>query len=44
MGGHANILILRMNTRELEHYEPHGGEFRGNLKLQIGAKRVLTFL
>lgn len=43
LGGHANMLILRMNTRELEHYEPHGNEYIGNEKLQLGAKRVLTF-
>jgi len=41
--GHSNILILRMNTKELEHYEPHGGEFLGNEKLQQSAKRVLSY-
>ena len=41
--GHANMLILRMNRRELEHFEPHGGEFVGNEKLQLSSKRVLSF-
>ena len=41
--GHANMLILRMNRRELEHFEPHGGEFVGNEKLQLSAKKVLSF-
>jgi hypothetical protein len=43
MGGHANMLILRMNRRELEHYEPHGSEYVGNEKLQLSSKRVLSF-
>jgi hypothetical protein len=42
-GGHANMLILRINRRELEHFEPHGGEFVGNEKLQNSSKRILTF-
>ena len=41
--GHSNILILRMNNREIEHFEPHGGEFLGNEKLQLSAKKVLSF-
>lgn len=41
--GHANMLILRMNKRELEHYEPHGGEFSGNERLQLSAKRLMAF-
>ncbi|MEI7475765.1 MAG: hypothetical protein WCK67_13405, partial [bacterium] len=28
-GGHANLLIYRNNTRELEHFEPHGNNFQG---------------
>jgi hypothetical protein len=43
VGGHANMLILRMNRRELEHFEPHGGEFVGNQKLQESSKKILTF-
>ena len=42
-GGHANMLILRINRRELEHFEPHGGEFIGNERLQSSSKRILTF-
>lgn len=42
-GGHANMLILKMNIRELEHYEPHGGEYVGNEKLQLSSKKVLSF-
>lgn len=42
-GGHANMLILRINRREIEHFEPHGGEFVGNEKLQNSSKRILTF-
>jgi hypothetical protein len=26
---HANMLIYRNNTRELEHFEPHGADFQG---------------
>jgi hypothetical protein len=28
--GHANLLIYRNNTREIEHFEPHGSEFSGH--------------
>jgi hypothetical protein len=28
--GHANLLIYRNNTREIEHFEPHGFEFSGS--------------
>ena len=27
--GHANLLIYRNNTRQLEHFEPHGSDFQG---------------
>jgi|688.fasta_scaffold138406_3 hypothetical protein len=27
--GHANLLIYRNNTRQLEHFEPHGADFQG---------------
>lgn len=27
--GHANLLIYRNNTRELEHFEPHGVDYQG---------------
>lgn len=42
-GGHANILIYRVNARVIEHYEPHGGEFLDNEKYQNASKRILTF-
>jgi hypothetical protein len=29
MEGHANLLIYRNNTRQLEHFEPHGSSFKG---------------
>ena len=29
LAGHANLLIYRNNTRELEHFEPHGQRFGG---------------
>jgi hypothetical protein len=43
LGGHANMLILRIDKKELEHFEPHGGEYVGNEKLQLSAKKVLLF-
>jgi len=27
--GHGNLLIYRNNTRQLEHFEPHGSDFKG---------------
>jgi hypothetical protein len=27
--GHSNLLIYRNNTRQLEHFEPHGSNFKG---------------
>ena len=42
-GGHANILIYRVDARVIEHYEPHGGEFLENEKYQNASKRILTF-
>ena len=30
--GHANLLIYRNNTREIEHFEPHGGKYLGDDK------------
>lgn len=41
--GHANMLILRMDNKELEHFEPHGGEFKGSEKLQLSSQRLMTF-
>jgi hypothetical protein len=28
--GHANLLIYRNNTRQLEHFEPHGSNYKGS--------------
>jgi hypothetical protein len=42
-GGHANILILRINKGELEHFEPHGGEYVGNEKLQKSSKNIMNY-
>jgi hypothetical protein len=28
-GAHANLLIYRENTNEIEHFEPHGNEYSG---------------
>ena len=30
--GHGNLLIYRNNTRQLEHFEPHGADFQGGNK------------
>ena len=40
-GGHSNVLIYRKNTNELEHFEPHGGEYIGNEKIQNAAKKIM---
>ena len=40
-GGHSNVLIYRKNTNELEHFEPHGGEYIGNEKLQNASKKMM---
>ena len=40
-GGHANILIYRNNLSQLEHFEPHGGAFMGNEKLQSSISNVI---
>lgn len=37
------MLILRADKGELEHYEPHGGEYTGNEKLQEQSKTILVF-
>jgi hypothetical protein len=29
IGSHANLLIYRQNTSQLEHFEPHGAEYGG---------------
>jgi hypothetical protein len=39
--GHANILIYRRKTNELEHFEPHGSDYMGDIKLQEASKKLL---
>ncbi len=41
-GAHYNILVYKVENNEVEHFEPHGGEFDGNLKLQETSKKTLT--
>jgi hypothetical protein len=41
--GHSNMLIYKVNNNEIEHYEPHGGEYIGNEKLQQSSKKILLF-
>ena len=41
-GGHANILIYRRDSNVIEHFEPHGSEFIGNIKLQESSKKNWT--
>ena len=42
-GGHANILIYRRDSNVIEHFEPHGGEYIGNTKLQDSIKKIMLF-
>jgi hypothetical protein len=32
IGSHANVMIYRKRTNQIEHFEPHGGNFRGSTK------------
>jgi len=41
-GGHANVLIYRKNLAQMEHFEPHGGAYIGNEKLQNSISKVMT--
>ncbi len=45
-GGHANLLVYRVNTGELEHFEPHGAEYGGIQKKMINKRinGVLAYL
>ena len=43
LGGHANLLIYRITTGELEHFEPHGAEYGGIQKKMIN-KRIKAVL
>ena len=42
-GGHANILIYRRDSNVIEHFEPHGGEYINNTKLQDSIKKIMLF-
>ena len=42
-GGHANILIYRRDSNVIEHFEPHGGEYIGNIKIQNSVKKIMLF-
>ena len=42
-GGHANILIYRRDSNVIEHFEPHGGEYIDNTKLQDSVKKIMLF-
>lgn len=41
--GHANILIYRRDSNVIEHFEPHGGDYIGNEKLQNFVKKIMLF-
>ena len=43
MSGHFNLLVYKVNNNEVEHFEPHGGEYTGNEKLQDSSKKVMEF-
>jgi hypothetical protein len=46
VGGHANLLIYRVNTGELEHFEPHGAKYGGTQQIMVNKKinAVLSYL
>jgi hypothetical protein len=43
MSGHFNLLVYKVNNNEVEHFEPHGGEYSGNEKLQESSKKIMEF-
>jgi hypothetical protein len=43
MGAHYNMLVYKVENNEVEHFEPHGGEYRGNEKLQESSKKVMAY-
>jgi hypothetical protein len=43
MSGHYNLLVYKVENNEVEHFEPHGGEYSGNLKLQESSKKVMVY-
>ena len=38
---HANMLVYRRDTNKLEHFEPHGKDFLGNLLISNYIERIL---
>ena len=43
MGAHYNMLVYKVENNEVEHFEPHGGEYKGNEKLQESSKKVMIY-
>ena len=43
MGSHANLLIYRKNTSQLEHFEPHGPTYEG-VGGEFGTEQINAFL
>jgi hypothetical protein len=43
MGSHANLLIYRKNTSQLEHFEPHGAVYEG-VGGDFATKQINAFL
>ncbi len=41
IGAHYNLLVYKVKNHTVEHFEPHGGEVKGNLQLQESSKRVM---
>ena len=41
--GHSNVLIYRRRTNAIEHFEPHGGEFKESEKEQANIERKIDF-
>lgn len=41
--GHSNVLIYRRRTNVIEHFEPHGGSFKGSEKEQENIERKIDF-
>ena len=41
IGAHYNLLVYKVKNNTVEHFEPHGGEVKGNLQLQESSKRVM---
>ena len=43
LGAHYNMLVYKVENNEIEHFEPHGGEYIGNLKLQESSKKAMSY-